>query len=774
MIYDLGQGGDKNWILAETEFKTKYLSKYEVAMALGNGYLGIRSATEEPYLNETRNTFVAGTFNRFDDGEVTELPNTADVTGMKFEFNGTPFDLAQGEVKSYCRTLNVRTGELQRKIIWSHKLTGDIQLDFYRFVSMDNLHVIGQRVEITPLEKKLKIKIESGIDGQMTNSGVSHFSDGKKRFFDQQYMQLVQTTTESNIKFVVNSCHDFHGENEKYTSQIRIDRRQIFQELYRNADVLEKVVIDKISTIHSSRDNSVDTESVDLESFSLEELKKMVTTGFDKLFEDSVKVWQKKVWDKSSITIQSEDDFDQLVIRLAQYHLFVMTPSHDNRMSVAAKGLSGEGYKGHVFWDTEIFILPYFTFSHPEIARKLLEYRYLSLDGAHEKAALNGYKGAMFPWESAWLEDGEVTPVWGAADIVTGEQTKILSGFIEHHITADIAYAVWQYFEITQDHDFMDRYGYEIIFDTAIFWSSRLEWSEEKKEYHINDVIGADEYKEHVNNNAYTNYMAHFNILLAIKYYDKLKIKNEEIYDELNKKMDLGKYIGLWGDIKKSTYLPQENEDGLIPQDDTFLSKEIIDLTQYKQSETIGALFDDYNLEQVNQMQVTKQADVMALFFLLEDRFSVETKRKNWDYYEEKTTHDSSLSLAIHSVLASDMEDEKLAYQMFSKAARIDFGRNMKSCDAGIHAASVGGIWLSVVNGFGGVRMLDGKLRIEPHLPPQWDKLVFPVIWHGDRLIVEASRDYFTVINETKINKNIEFISNDGIYLLDDKIVVQL
>ena len=164
------------------------------------------------------------------------------------------------------------------------------------------------------------------------------------------------------------------------------------------------------------------------------------------------------MWDKTPIVIRSQHPLDQLAVRFAQYHLYVMTPAHDNRMNIGAKGLSGEGYKGHTFWDTDIFALPYFTFTDPDVARSLEEYRYLSLPGAHKKAAENGYEGAQFPWESAWLNDGEVTPVWGAADIVTGQPTKIWSGFIEQHITADVAYGVWQYYMVTRDQDFMDRY----------------------------------------------------------------------------------------------------------------------------------------------------------------------------------------------------------------------------------------------------------------------------------------------------------------------------
>jgi len=202
---------------------------------------------------------------------------------------------------------------------------------------------------------------------------------------------------------------------------------------------------------------------------------------------------------------------------------------------------------------------------------------------------------------------------------VTGKQTKIWSGFIEQHITADIAFAVWQYYKITNDQEFMNLYGYEIIFDTASFWASRLEWNEQKQEYQINNVVGPDEYKEHVDNNAFTNHMAHFNISLAMKYYEELKGKNPEILEGLESKLKLTDSYKSWEEKLEKIYLPQpRKEDMVIPQDDTYLNKRVIDLEKYKNQSKVGTLFNDYNLEQVNEIQVSKQADIMILFLILE------------------------------------------------------------------------------------------------------------------------------------------------------------
>jgi len=216
MRYDIGSGQDLGWIVAEDKFHTRYLGKCESIMSLGNGYMGIRSATEESYLGEVRNTFIAGTFNKFDDNEVTELPNVADVIQMNFEFNGEVLDLTKGTFKNYIRQLNLRTGELLRKVTWISLKGDEIDLTFKRFVSLHNLHLVGQKVEITPKNSNLNIELKSGINGQMTNSGVQHFSEGEKRLYDKKFMQMVQTTTESKIDFVINTVHNFKLDKKHY------------------------------------------------------------------------------------------------------------------------------------------------------------------------------------------------------------------------------------------------------------------------------------------------------------------------------------------------------------------------------------------------------------------------------------------------------------------------------------------------------------------------------------------------------------------------------
>lgn len=773
--YNLGIDKNSNWIIAETRFNPDNLGKFEAIFALGNGYLGVRSATEEQYIGEVRNLFVAGTFNKFDDIEVTELPNVADIIQLNITLNNDKFSLDKGKVKEYRRSLNLKTGELERTVLWENTQGHEFLLNFRRFVSLDNLHLIGQKIEITALNCDAEIRISSGINGQVTNSGAQHFHEGEKRIFDKKYLQLLQQTTESKIDFVINAAHNYSvdGQRVEPEQKMIIERRKVFTEGSISLKRNQQFCFEKISGIHTTRDKENHKDSLEkLRQKSVEEIKRESDKGYSVLFTESSKAWAEK-WEKIDIEIDSINQFDQLAIRFALYHLIIMTPAHDNRFGIAAKGLTGEGYKGHSFWDTEIFILPFFSYTLPEVAKSLLIYRYNTINGAREKARNNGYDGAMYPWESA-LTGEEVTPVWGGVDIITGKATKIWSGFIEQHISSDIAFAVWQYYMLTNDQSFMNEYGYEIIFETATFWQSRLEWDDVKERYHINNVIGPDEYKEHVNNNAFTNHMAHWNIERAIIFYEELQAKDSLLWDKLNDKLDIEAKYHKWLSKIDKIYLPVPGADLLIPQDDTYLSKKVIDLSKYKKQSHVGTIFADFNLEQVNQIQVSKQADVMVLFYLLENRFSKEVKLANWEYYEPKTLHDSSLSFSTHSVLASDLGDSELAYELFHNAANIDLGPNMKSSDHGIHAAAMGGVWQAIVNGFGGVRMLDGKLRIAPRLPRNWGMLQFNIYWKGSRLLIHVTRDKVTISNLSTDSKVLDIQIYDSFYKLEKQLEVNI
>ena len=731
----------KGTVIKECFFDRKNIKKFEAIFTQGNGYLGIRNALEEHYVGEIRDTFITGTFNKASKEEVTELPNIADASAVKIIVDGEEFSLTEGKICFYERSLDLTTGESVRSIKWESPKGIKLDLIFRRFVSLDNEHIFVQKVELF-CDKNANIIIESGIDGSVTNSGAMHFEDIQRRVEEGRYMEYIAKTTQSNVKIIQGAVCSLNKE----ASAIPVMGRRTLANRYSiKIKANEKLEFEKKSIFFSERDKEYAHlkgknrfDEIKRESAKL--IRELEAQSYNELFKRSEAKWQ-DYFEKSKIDIGTDDIYVKTSINFALYHLRIMVKTDDNRVGIGAKALSGEGYKGHSFWDTELFILPYFTYTHPEIARTLLEYRYHNLYGARLKAKEHGYEGAMYPWECAWVDDGEVTPLYMGADIVTGEITKVWTGLIEHHITADIVYAIDHYYKVTNDIDYMEKYGYEIIFEAALFWASRLEYIADKDRYEIRNVIGPDEYKEHVDNNAYTNYMAAYAMRLAIKKFEYLKNNNKVLFDALDSKLDL-KYIKEC--IEKrlpKLYLPLPDADGIIPQSDTFLGLKKLDISKYKNSDEVLGIYNDYNTKQLNEYMVSKQSDTVMLLYLFRDLFDHETRKKNFVFYEDKTLHDSSLSKSTHAILANEFDFEEMSYKLFKGAISVDLGANMKSSDEGIHSASIGGIWAAFVFGFGGTNIDDKGLNINPCLPVNWDFLEFPLVYQGTRLRVRVEKD---------------------------------
>lgn len=716
------------WSVEESFFDPNHLGKYEAIMAQGNGYLGIRNVHEEEYPHEQRNTFISGIFNRFSESEVSELANFPDVTMFEIRIDGELFSLLKGENSNYSRNFNYQTGESYRSFIWSDNLGRKLHFEFRKFVSMYDKHLIMTKVKIKNLGIAVNLSVSSGIDGTKTNSGSQHFEEGDKRYFDNQFLYLHTTTTVSKIPVAIASCLK---SSSGVKSRPVMARRKIQEVNSFEMNTGEIFSTTKYSMMRTERDLEYSGDNYLVDDL-ISSLKTVTQEDYTIHLEKSAQAWA-KIWNQKAISIDSEDFLDQLLLNFARYHIHVMSPIHDDRLNIGAKGMSGEGYKGHTFWDTEIFILPYFSYTFPEFAKNLVNYRMKGLSAAKKNAKINGYKGAQYPWESAWLSDGEVTPKWGDIDIITGEPTPILTGEIEHHVTADVIYGIADYLLATQDAE-VDEKLFEVVMEAAKFWCSRSTYNREKDHYEILDVIGPDEYKEHVNNNAYTNYLAKFTLDRAIDEYNK----------KANSEMAVGfqKDIDVIREVARKIYLPQINEQGILPQDDTYLQKRKIDLTKYLNDDKVNTLFLDYNLEQVNNMQISKQADVLLLMLMFSNKFSLKAMRENWNYYYPKTLHDSSLSLSTHCNYALLISEEELAYQLFKKSFDIDLGsNNMASSDMGIHSAAMGGIWQNVVRGFGGFALDKDGIVINPKLPATWRSLIYTVVFRESTVKVCITRN---------------------------------
>lgn len=758
MIYYKIEKDENGIYLIEDKYDKRYALKTETVFSQCNGYLGVRASYETKMLQESRGMFVDGLYHKASEHEVTELVNCPDLISMDIYINGESVNLDSCKMNSFRRTLNLINGELDTSVNFDLEKTKDICIKTRRFSSFHNPHLICHQLEVTTKDNSI-LKIITGINGQITNSGVSHFEKVITRVFDKNYMYTENTCNDGQVFKAMTCCS---SKSKVIKSPVfGLKRRSVYGEYEYFLNSNEVYRFEKYSYVDSGTENITNYEKMKQELIYCEEV------GYKGLFKKHIEAYN-KLWKYARINIDGATLEEEAAITFAQYHLFGMTPMHSYKSSVGAKGLTGEGYKGHVFWDTEIFIMPFFTLTFPNIAKNLLKFRYLGLEGARKKAKENGYKGAMYPWEVA-KSGKEETPLYAALNIHTGKAEKVWSGIKEHHVTADIIYALWNYYKITKDEKFLQDYGYEMLIETAIFWCNRAKYVSERNRYEIFDVIGPDEYTEHIDNNAYTNYMAAKNVKIACKAVRLMQEKSPLIYQKLNKKYNLEEKIKEWKFFIENIYLPKANNELIIPQDDTFLTKkEIKNIEKYKNSDIKQLVLQDYSRDEIINMQVLKQADVVMLLNMLPHLFDAEIVKKNVLYYEKRTIHDSSLSYSTHAIACANIGEIKLAYNFFKKAMEIDLNTNYKDSADGIHSASLGGIINSVIQGFAGIRYNLNYIEINPHMPNHWKQLEFYLMIEGQYVNIKILDEKIIISPENKLNNSISFKIKEQIYNLED------
>jgi len=715
IYYKIEKKQDNIW-LAEPRYDPRYNKKTESAFAQCNGYLGVRACTELRQLEEKRGTFISGFYHKAGRYEITELVNCPDSTMFDVSVNGEKILPDTARIVTYEKKFNIRNGEMHFRLVCDTKKAGRIELQTRRFVSKSNPKLLCNYVSIQ-CEKGGTAEIVTGLNGQIGNSGVSHFERIECRVFDDRYMYL-EGECDDGQNLRIMSCVTEQAKHIK--SSFFLDRRSIYGTYKKVLDAGECLTLNKYTLF--------DLEQTDA-AFMQEQLKKISEKEYD-VNRTMHECAFKEFWDMAGIQIEGASLEEEASIAFAQYHLAGMVPWTNCQCSAGAKGLTGEGYKGHVFWDTELFVMPMFNIMFPEASKNMLLYRYERLPGARKKAVENGYEGAMYPWQSARLGIEE-TPLYAAINIHTGKAEKVWSGIKEHHVTADIVHGLLEYWKMSGDDEFMALYGNEMILETAKFWYSRAVWIKEKQRYEIHDVIGPDEYTEHVDNNAYTNYLAFENVKAALQLLTKGDTSLTETY-----KMEGWKEK--WSHFMEYIYLPKENEEGIIPQDNTFLEKaELPDIEKYRSAKKKQTILTDYSRDEVVNMKVLKQADVVMLLNLFPDLFTRQTVRKNVEFYEKRTIHDSSLSYCAHAEIMAAIGADEPAMAFFRKAMEIDLCDSWEDSTDGIHAASLGGIFNCVLRGFAGLRIRDGEVTFCPHLPKHWKKMKFFMKNKGQTMQVE-------------------------------------
>ena len=493
----------------------------------------------------------------------------------------------------------------------------------------------------------------------------------------------------------------------------------------------QTVTVEKVVTLFTSYDVGRSTRAA-----ALGKLAEVGEQGsaYDRLLRASTQAWA-PYWADSDVEIVGDDEA-QVATRFMLFQLLIAAPCDDEYVSIGAKTLSGFGYRGHVFWDTELFILPFFTLTQPQIARNLLLYRYHTLGCARRKAQERGHKGAQYPWESAMTGD-EVTPRWVPAP--TGhtdgqQQVRIWTGDRQIHISSDVAYAVWQYWRATGDEVFMIRYGAEMLLDTAVFWGCRAEWDSNAEHYAFTEVIGPDEYHEHVDNNFFTNYLVKWHLQRALDIMEWLCHHEPTKAAELTERLALSaEVLDHWRHIIARLYIGHGPDGKVFEQFEGYFTRRDVDLAALEpRDHSVQTIL---GIKATNDTQVLKQPDVLMLLYLLPDEFDEATLRAKWDYYTPRTdlTHGSSLAPGIQAVLASRLNDAELAYHFYRQAALLDLNDLRLNTEHVIHGAAAGAAWLATVFGFGGLRLTDHGITATPRLPAHWRRLRFKLFDRGEQ-----------------------------------------
>lgn len=719
---------DDLWQIQEIEWAKSLQNIRESQFALGNGYFGTRGTLEEIPYDAMPGTYLAGVYDKMH-SQVAELVNLPNAFNFSFTVKGEKIGIANMDVLKHKRTLNLKNGLLVRHTQYQNTKHSRFDYRSLRFVSMDNKNIGVMKISLTPIDGPCEIDIHSGIDTSVSNSGV--LTEGRKRHFKIQELghskhagYLAAQTLEKKHTVIYWSGFYYETRGKKVFAEDNI----FSLKLKKN----QTVTFTKIFYIKRlpCDDNLSFYKDETFKAFS-----KVFTARFEDVIENHIQAW-KKLWKNTDILIEGTANLQQN-LRFNIYHMLICAHADGGFSSIGARTLSGEGYRGHIFWDTEIFLMPFYLFNFPEVAKNILLYRYRRSRPAQELAKKEGFKGYKFPWESA-DEGKEETPEW--AKDINGSIIKILTHKFEHHITSDISYALYKYYIATDDENFMRDYGYEVMFETARFWASRSVWNKKTKKFEINGVIGPDEFHLNVNNNACTNIMAKWNLITAYKLFFKMAKDAPSLYLNLQKKLKLrDKEARDW---KKIALRLSANikKNRLIEQFDGYFKLRKAWITE-KDENGIPILSEKITTNDLNKTQFIKQADTLMLLYLLSDVFSLKTKQVNYNFYIEKVLHKSSLSPSIHSIMACVCSDLQRAYSLFNVSLRTDISNLYGNTKEGMHGASLGGTWQAVIFGFAGVSITREKLCINPRMPRSWNKMIFSLFWKDNLLKLEITND---------------------------------
>ncbi|MBD1367017.1 glycoside hydrolase family 65 protein [Mucilaginibacter sp. ZT4R22] len=733
------------WKIIEEGFDPHYNKVAESVLSLGNGRMGQRANFEDAYSGENlQGNYVAGVYypdktrvgwwkNGYPE-YFAKVLNAANWIGIDVWIGEEQLDLAKCEVISFRRELNMKEGYLKRSFHAKTAAGKEVAVEAIRFCSMVDDECGAIKYSIIPVNFTGEITITPFIDGDIANKDSNY----DEKFWDEVHKNTADDISSIQLRtkktgfevLTAMKCVLLQGDaSVDYRSTPILKEKYVATEIKVEAKQGEVVTLIKYATNLSSQNYKAE----DMAVRATELLATISAKGFDIMLAEQAAAWAEK-WKNNDIIIEGDAKAQQ-GIRFNIFQLNQTYTGEDDRLNIGPKGFTGEKYGGSTYWDTEAYCVPfYLATAEQKVARNLLLYRYKQLGKAIENAKLLGFKDGAALYPMVTMDGTECHNEWEIT-------------FEEIHRNGAIAFAIYNYVRYTGDEAYLDDYGLEVLIAISRFWSQRITWSADRQQYVMLGVTGPNEYENNVNNNWYSSTIAVWCMKYTLEVIDKVKASDNAKYDALATKIAFNETIesGRFADIIAKMYFPQDEKLGIYLQQDGYLDKEQLLVTDLPATER--PLVQKWSWDRILRSVFIKQADVLQGLYFFEEDYDLETIRRNYDFYEPRTVHESSLSPCVHAILAAKLGDVERAYQFYLRTSRLDIDDYNNDTEDGCHITSMAGTWMSVVEGFGGMRVKDGMLSFNPLLPEEWGALSFQIGFRGSLLNIRIAKEGTTVKN---------------------------
>ena len=744
------------WKIVEEGFIPEYNRISESLFSIGNGRMGQRANFEETYTGDSlQGSYIAGIYypdktrvgwwkNGYPE-YFAKVLNAANWIGIDIEINGNMLDLAVWKVLEFSRELNMKEGFLYRRAIVEDRNGNQVRIESKRICSLADPEIGAIRYVVTPMNFDGDLTATLYVDGDVMNEDSNYdekFWKEVDQFAGNGVGWVVTETRKTSFCVATGMRYEVMQNGEK----MELDAKPITKPKYAANKISFHVTSGIAYTIYKYA-GVVSSEyhgTTNLEKVCVSTLERSVEKGFEGLLHDHSEVWRKK-WEECDIIITG-DVAAQQGIRYNIFQLIQTYTGEDEHLNISPKGFTGEKYGGSTYWDTEAYCLPFFLGTADEnVARNLLIYRYKHLDKAIENAEKLGFKEGAALYPMVTMNGEECHNEWEIT-------------FEEIHRNGAIAYAIYDYIRYTGDAAYLETYGLEVLIAISRFWSQRVNWSDEKQQYVILGVTGPNEFENNVNNNWYTNTIAVWTLRYTMESIGRVMSGNTAVWESLSDKLDFKENeIERWKDICSKMYYPEDAEQGIFLQQDGFLDKELTPVRDLPPEEI--PINQHWSWDRILRSCFIKQADVLQGLFFFEDNFDTATIKRNFDFYEPLTVHESSLSPCVHAIQASLLGYRQMAYAFYLRTARLDLDDYNNDTEDGCHITSMAGTWMAFTMGFGGMRVKNDMLHFSPFIPDQWENYEFSIRFRGTVLHIGVSKQHIVIRNTSE--KDIEIMVYD-------------